>query len=336
VWPAGGRRIRSIRDRKKELKRNFYPAERFSRQRPTLVPVSFSSSRLLLLVLLLPSLLHASAEPAASGSDERFNIRGIFESLLPNTENKYTLRVTLRPHVGDLVRKDTVRLPIGFRYGLSERLEGRIEFESYFSHGLGDVAFGEQVGFSEIRLATKYHWKTFPWPGWDAAVGFEYLRPVSHPPRELTDGYEHYVPYITFAHQMESVPGLRIFWGLSSDIVSSTSIPPLRMWNDPGADNQKLNAGFLWDRGRLAYTFEAGYATTRFNDSDDRDLITLRPGVIWQIPRKYTFEVGGQWQIGLGMRTVIGPDSTDVGAQARVKVDFDFKKWWAGLRSRNR
>lgn len=288
-----------------------------------------------LAAVALSALNAAEPAPAQSGSDDRFNIRGIFESLLPNTEDKYTLRVTLRPHVGDLVRKDMLRLPIGFRYGLSDRLEGRIEFESYIAHGLGDVAFANEIGFSEIRLATKYHWKTFPWPGWDAAVGFEYLRPVSHPPSELTDGFEHYIPFITFAHQLESVPSLRVFWGLTSDIVSSTSIFPVRGWNDLGADNQKISGGFLWDRGRIAYTFEAAYATTRFNDANDRDLVTLRPGIIWQVPRKYTFEVGGQWQVGLGLRAVLGPDDTDLGAQARVKVDFDFKKWWAGLRSRD-
>ncbi|HEY0968040.1 MAG TPA: hypothetical protein VGD88_11675 [Opitutaceae bacterium] len=300
--------------------------------------MSQSLSRLLFSVLALASFTLGAAEPAPkeSGSDDRFNIRGIFESLLPNTEDKYTLRVTLRPHVGDLVRKDALRLPIGFRYGLSDRLEGRIEFESYFAHGLGDVAFGKQIGFSEIRLATKYHLRSFPVLGWDTAVGFEYLRPVSHPPRELTDGYEHYIPYVTFAHQLESLPAMRVFWGLSSDIVSSTSIEPIRGWNDLGADNQKITGGFLWDRGRMAYTFEAAYATTRFNDAEDRDLITLRPGIIWQIPRKYTFEVGGQWQVGLGLRTVFGPDENDIGAQARVKVDFDFKKWWAGVRSPDR
>ncbi|GAB1490023.1 hypothetical protein MASR2M8_24800 [Opitutaceae bacterium] len=307
------------------------------RQAPPFPAVSFPFARLLFAGLALSSsLVMGAAEPTQSGSDDRFNIRGIFEALLPNTEDKYTLRVTLRPHVGDLVRKDTLRLPIGFRYGLSDRLEGRIEFESYFSHGLGDVDFGKQVGFSEIRLATKYHLRSFPIARWDTAVGFEYLRPVSHPPRELADGYEHYIPYITFAHQLESLPDLRVFWGLSSDIVSSTSISPIRGWNDLGADNQKIGGGFLWERGRIAYTFEAAYATTRFNDAEDRDLITLRPGIIWQIPRKYTFEVGGQWQVGLGLRTVFGPDETDIGAQARVKIDFDFKKWWAGVRSSDR
>ncbi len=278
----------------------------------------------------------ASPPAEASASDDRFRIRGIFESLLPNTENKYTLRITLRPHLGDFIRHDTLRLPIGLRYGLSDRLEGSIEFESYVAHGLGGMGLGNQAGFSEIRLATKYHWKTFPWPGWEAAVGFEYLRPVSHPPVELTDGLEHLVPFITFAHQLETYPDVRVFWGLSTDYVGHTSIPAVRGWNDLGDDAQKINGGFIWDRGRLAYTFEAAYSTTRFSGYPDRDLVTLRPGIVWQIPRRYTYGIGGQWQVGLGLRAVIGPDSTDIGAQARVKVDFDFKKWWNGLRDPRR
>lgn len=281
-----------------------------------------------LLAGLAVSAIAWGTEAPRPASDDQLRLRGIFESLLPNTEGKYTLKLTLRPHLGDLVRRDHLRLPVGVRYGLSERWEASAEVESYFAHGLGDVAGFDRIGLSEVRLASKYHWRTFPWPGWDAAVGFEYIRPVSRPPAELTDGLEHFVPYITFARRLESNPAVRIFWGLSTDYVGHTSIPATRGVNELGDDAQKVSGGFIWERGQVAYTFETEFSTTRFSGYPDRDLLVLRPGLLWHVPPKFTARIGGQWQLGLGLRTEFGPDETDFGVQAKVRVDFDFKQWW--------
>ena len=58
---------------------------------------------------------------------------------------------------------------------------------------------------------------------------------------------------------------------------------------------------------------------------------SLRPAVVWEIPRRYTFNSRGQWLLGFGLRFTEGPDGFDVGASAKVRVNFDFKRLF-GLR----
>jgi hypothetical protein len=56
-------------------------------------------------------------------------------------------------------------------------------------------------------------------------------------------------------------------------------------------------------------------------------VFTLRPGVLWDVPEKYTRWIGGHWVVGGALRATHGPDGLDLGGGAKVRVDFDFKKF---------
>ena len=59
-----------------------------------------------------------TAPPSDEGrSDDDLRIRGIFESILPNTDEQHTLTAMLNPHFGDLHRYSYLRVPLGIRYG---------------------------------------------------------------------------------------------------------------------------------------------------------------------------------------------------------------------------
>ena len=51
----------------------------------------------------------------------------MFESSLPGTERKHALKLTFHPRVGDLSRYDHLRVPLGFRYGLTANWEATAE-----------------------------------------------------------------------------------------------------------------------------------------------------------------------------------------------------------------
>ncbi len=282
---------------------------------------------ILLLALLVPAILGAQTPHSASAFDTALRIQGVFDSNLPDTEPAHALRLTLRPHFGDLHRRDSIRVPLGLRYGISERWEVAAEAESYFAHGIKGLGFFEEVGMSALRFETKYQWRNLPRTGWDAAIGFEYIRPVGDPPIELTDGLEHFMPFVIFAHRLESHPHIRVFWGVGGDFVNKTSIEVPRRLNALGADSHRINGGIIWRARVLTYTFEASAATTRLGNGPERDLYIIRPGVVWQVPSKSAFNRLGYWQVGVGLRYVIGPDSTRFGASVKVRVDYDFKQW---------
>lgn len=285
----------------------------------------------LLVLLSLPMVTTRAQPESAEGtpiSDDELRIKGVFESSLPGTERKHALKLTFRPRVGDFTRYDHMRVPLGLRYGLSERWEISGEIEGYFSHGLGDRPLFEDIGLLQWSLGTKYNWGTALWPGWEIATGLEYSMPLGSPPIEITDGLEHYAPFVTFAHRLDRLPGVRVFWGVSADLVAATGIAGRLKDNQLGDDSLKLSGGFVWDHGDFSYTLEGSVASTRLWGQLDRDVYTLQPGVIWRVPRRFTPGSRGQWLLGFGLRSSHGPDGFDYGGSAKLRVNFDFKRWW--------
>lgn len=267
----------------------------------------------------------AAPDESESRSDEDLRIRGIFESILPNTEGKHAFTATLHPHFGDLHRYSYLRVPLGLRYGLSDRLELSVEGEGFFSHGLKNSGFGNETGFSSARLTAKYASNLFPNPDASEAIGFDYERPMGSPPYEITDGLEHFRPYINFASSFRGRPDFRFFWGLGLDLVSGTSIQGIPSKNALGDNANQFRLGGVWEREHVSYTFETTFSTTRLLGSLDRDLITVRPEIIWKVPRKYTFDSQGNWILGFAVRSAYGRDGFDLGVALKIKINLEFK-----------
>lgn len=286
----------------------------------------------LLLLLGVVGRLAAGSPAAAPGpepvaQDDDLRIRGVFDSALPRTERKNSLRLIVHPHFGDLTKSDYLRTALGFRYGVTQNLEATLETDSYFAHGLKGRAFLAEAGFSSLHFGAKYNLGDTFDLGWDTSVGFDWNRPLGSPPAEITDGREHFAPYVTFSHQLEEHPEWRVFFGAGFDKVEKFDIPSVLKKNALGGDSANFSGGFLYQRGSVTYTLEASYATMRLTKDLDRDRYTLRPGFVWVIPPKFT-PAGreGKWLLGFALNLSKGPDGYDVGAGAKVRVNFDFKK----------
>jgi len=132
---------------------------------------------------------------------------------------------------------------------------------------------------------------------------------------------------VTFARPLKRNPDIRIFWGVGADLVDQSSIPGELNKNQLSDDSMNLTTGLVWKKGAMNYTFEANYATTRGLSEVNEDVFTLRPGLVWEVPAKYSKgRLGGRWLVGFSLRTTFGEDGTDFGASAKVRVNFDFKK----------
>ena len=261
-------------------------------------------------------------------ADDQLRIQGIFNTALPGTEKKNSLRFLFHPHFGDFTSSDYLRIPVGLRYGLTSNWEVTGEIEGYVAHGLGNVAAFSDAGFADVHLGTKYHLKNLVFNTWDAAVGFDYLQPINHPPTDVTDGLQHMAPYMTFSRRLELDPHWRVFWGFGYDHVTQTSIPGELEKNQLGDDNVSVSGGIVWDRNRWHYTLENTIATS-IGSSDpahDGTSIIMRPGAVYEIPTKYTRWIGGRWVVGGALRFSEGPDGFDFGGGVKVRVDFDLKK----------
>lgn len=267
------------------------------------------------------------APPAAEKlSDDDLRIRGVFNSVLPRTEKKHSLRLIVHPHLGDLTKRNHLRTALGFRYGITTRWEATAEADAYFAHGLKAKGFFEESGFSTLHLGTKYRLGEIFGLGWETSTGVDFSQPIGSPPIDVTDGLRHIAPFITASRPLAGAPGWRVFGGAGWDDVTKVSNRGELEKNELGDDSVNISGGVLWERGTVTYALEATYATTRFTADVNRDVYALRPGVVWVLPAKYTFNSKGKWLLGLALRLSHGPDGNDIGLRAKLRVNFDFKR----------
>lgn len=261
-------------------------------------------------------------------TDDELRIRGIFDSALPGTERKNSLRLIVHPHFGDVHQRDHLRVPFGLRYGLSERLEVTAETEAFFAHGFGHEPAFSRAGFSALHLGAKYQLGKLPATDWDTAIGFDFNRPIGHPPLDVTDGLKHMAPYVSFSRRLVSAPDWRVFWSAGYDEVRTTALPPNPSKNQLGVDAGTLSGGFLRESGSMTYTFEMAWTSSRLSRRFDHDVFTVRPGLVWVVPPRFTFGDNGRWVLGLGLRLSEGPDGFDVGVSTKLRVNFNFRSVW--------
>lgn len=275
-----------------------------------------------------PAPTQGATQAAPPLPDSALKISGIFSTSLPVTERRNSLRFIFHPHFGDLIHHDHLRIPFGLRYGITQHWEVTAETTAYLAHGLGDPSFGSKLGLSSVHLGSKLNLGNVVWDDWQTAIGIDFYTPVGNPPMEVTDGMEHIAPYITFSHHLENLPAVRVFWSLGVDHVSTSSVEGQRKENDLGDSANLFTGGFVWDHGRLHSTLEAGFGTTRLLGDNDRDVFSLRPGLVWEVPPKWAPGGRGRWLIGAGVRATFGPDGSDFGASMKIRVDANLKQWW--------
>jgi len=276
----------------------------------------------------LAALADEPATPAkpATPSDDDLRIRGVFDSALPRTERKNMLKLIVHPHLGDLWEHTHLRSAVGLRYGLTTRWEATTEVDAYFAHGLRQKTFFEDKGISRMHLGTKYQLGDPFHLGWESAVGLDWSRPLGTPPVEVTDGLRRIAPYVTFSRQLVAHPAWRVFFGTIYEDVAVTSTPGTLAKNQLNDDNLGVSAGFLFTRGRLTYTFETAYNSEHPIRDLGRDIVVMRPGFVWVVPQRYTFGARGQWLLGFSLKLSHGQEGYDVGAGAKLRVNFDFKR----------
>jgi hypothetical protein len=300
-------------------------------------PAPLCMRRLIACLVVLTCVLRAEntseTKPAANSSeratDEELRIQGIFQGALPGTERKHNLRVTVHPHLGDFQQRNFLRLPVSLRYGFNNRWDANVGVDTYFAHGFGDVKFFDRYGLSRFNSGTKYQLGQIFARGWDTAVEFNYAMPVDHPPPELTDGLRHYAPALSFSHRLEHTPSVRYFWGAGCDLIEHTKVVGERRKNDIFDNTLLFTTGVVWERRAWTYTLEGSVATSRWiGNHEPEEVYTIRPAVIWQLPKRFTFYSSGRWLLGVGLRATHGPDGNDFGISGKLRVSFDFKRWW--------
>lgn len=257
--------------------------------------------------------------------DDELLIEEVFQSHLPTTLEKGTLRFSLHPHLGDYTRKDNMRLTTSLRYGLTENSEISLGSNLFFSHGNGEVRSFEDYGAANVRVGTKYDLGEVLFRGCITALGVDYEFPVGRPPVELTDGLRHLRPYVTFSHRLGSHPDVRIFLGFRLDAVTHTNLEGELGKNAFNSSSTGVTGGLVIDRHAWHYTFEASVDTTRLLGRGQEDVFTFRPGVLYEIPNRRHPERRSLWLVGVAVKSEYGPGGSSLGASFKLRYSRDIK-----------
>lgn len=294
------------------------------------------------LVVTLPACIGVSVAGAAlalgfaaSGAEvndqallntETHKLEGIFNSELPKTENRGTVRLIVHPHFGDFTSRSYVRVPTGIRWGVSERAEVTATVEPFFEHGLKHGSVGSGIG--DFEVGGKYSWKQWPSLDVDTSVGVSAFIPVGHPPLDMTTGYDRYSPYVVVGKHVASYPGLLVFCNTGVNLLAKSSVAGSFERNQPHSDSFAITPGFVYDHFPYHYTCEFGFETTSLIGRGGHSFLTVRPGFAWDLPPALTFHSTGRWLIGFGFHATIGPDGITTGGGGKVRAEFGLKRWF--------
>lgn len=279
--------------------------------------------------LALATALRATDVPkpfAPPPDDERLDkVNGIFDTDLPWTEAKGRLKVTLHPHLGDLTRRSYLRVPVGVRLGVNDHVEFSATIDPFFDHGFRQGSAGNGIG--DLQFGAKYAFLRWLKPAYGASVGLNLRFPTGHPPLEMTDGYNHYAPYIVVGRESRKVPGLQYFASATYDHMQKSGVRGTFQLNEPHSSNLLFGTGFVLDRFPFHTTLELGFQTTSLVGRGHKQFAFIRPGFAWDLPRRYTFHSDTRWLAGVSVKLADGPDGLHVDSGGKLRAEFSFQRW---------
>lgn len=303
-------------------------------RRRAFLPARLTPPRITLVATVAATLVGVAASAHAAVDDrspsepevtETHKLEGIFNTDLPRTERKGTVRLIVHPHFGDFGRRNYVRVPTGIRWGVSENAEINAMVEPYFAHGLKSGSTGNGLG--DFQVGGKYQWKQWPDADYDTSIGFNGFFPVGHPPTDMTTGYNRYSPYVVIGKRIAAQPGLSVFCHAGVNLLTKSSVVGSFERNDPHSDSVSITPGFVYDRYPFHYTFEFAYETTSLIGKGNAQFFTVRPGFAWDLPPRFKFLSAGHWVIGLGLHVTFGPEGTTTGVGGKIRAEFGFRRW---------
>lgn len=253
-------------------------------------------------------------------------IRGVFDVELPRLDPPGTFSLHVNPRFGDLLHRRYLRVPIGVTWAVNDRLGFNFEASTYGTHGLKGGEADHVYGVGQLHGGVKYLFPAWPRADYKTSIGLNVDHPVGSPPADLTDGRNHYIPYAVMEHRLAEHPKVTLFGGLSADFVEASFVRGSVGANSPRSDSLSVTTGGIYDLGQVKWTLESTYTTTALIGRDAQSIFTVRPSLLWFVPRKITLNSKTQWIVGLGARATWGPDGFEFSTGTRVRAEITFRQ----------
>jgi hypothetical protein len=226
------------------------------------------------------------------------------------------VRVYARPHFNDLIHPGYSRVPVGARVKISDQVECNAELTPYFAHG-GEAS---GAGLSELNLGAKYEQQVTSLNDSSVSFGANYRTPFNGSPKEFTDGYRHFQPFIGATHPLVPAWEVMGYGSVGANFLEHTSFASNFGRNQLHANSLSVSAGALRAWGRWRVSLTARLASTALMSDENRQNFSLRPEVI--VPLRKNPAARTQIFLTLGARAIWGPDGFESGTSTSLRVQF--------------
>lgn len=266
----------------------------------------------------------ATSAPKPTPAGSSWNLGDFIDGLpdllserLPGFDPSGAVRAYVRPHFGDFIHRDYVRVPFGARAKLSEQVESSAELQGYFTHGLSDAA---GYGLSTLRLGTKCERLLPALNDGGISVGLNYETPLGRPPIDLSDGHRHLQPYVAATRPIAPKWKLLGYASVSADFLDQTALPAHFGRNQLHTNSLTLTAGAAREWPRFRASLTASAATSSLLSDERGNVFALRPEIVF--PWKSRANARTQILFTVGGRAIHGPDGTELGLSSSMRIDF--------------
>jgi hypothetical protein len=261
-------------------------------------------------------------------------ITGLFDVELPRLDPPGTFKLIFHPHFGDLIRRGYIRTDVGLRWAVNDNFGITAEVDTYATHGLRSSRHGYGIG--QVSGGFKYVIKEWPKARYQTSIGLDAVVAVDHPPVDMTDGLSHYTPNFVVQYRPPAHPRWTTFAGANVDIVAPTNVVGTPRINTPRDDSFSFTSGAIYDMGQVKWTLQATYTTTALIGRESESFYSIRPSVLWYVPKRYTFNSKTQWIFGVGANATYGPDDFHFSSSSRVRAEITFRQVMQKIRSSTR
>lgn len=273
----------------------------------------------------LPAAEAAAPAPAAGRWDLADFIDGLPDLLaerLPGFDRTGALRLYVRPHFGDLIHRDYLRVPFGGRAKLTENVESSAELQTYFTHGISDAA---GYGLSGLRLGAKCeHVLPSLNDGAGLSLGLNYQTPLSRPPIDLTDGHRHVQPYVAATRPLVPAWKLLGFASVGADLLDRTPMTAHFGRNQLHSNSLIFVAGAAREWPRFRASLTGTVMTSSLLSNENHHVYALRPEIVF--PWKTKAEARTQLLFTVGGRTIWGPDGHEIGLSSSMRIELSLRR----------
>ena len=238
---------------------------------------------------------------------------------LPSFAPEGAFRLYLRPRFGDLLHEDYFRFLVGGRLKASEQLEFNSELGTYFTHGMRESVGN---GLYQFRAGVRYEFAYKPDSGW--SVGLDWKTPLSRPPYEMTDGFRHTMPYVTYTRTLSQECGMVGFATLGLDLLDHTSLPANFAENQLQANSVILTLGVAREWRRMHVILRLFDANTVLLSNRTQNTVGLRPGI--GIPFLRRPNGSPRATVTFEGRAIWGPDGFEQGINTSVRLDLNYRR----------